>query len=166
MSHAEDADEVVSPRVIAIERAMNELTYFSARARQHERLMSVAGLSLDRSAAATLRYLADAEPIRAKELAARLSVEPSHVTRQVQALERTGHVERTRDAEDNRAVLIRLTDTGREAVERMRTASRHGMQQVLADWSDADVDQLSSLFRRMVDDFVAHAEDESRFRFR
>jgi hypothetical protein len=29
----------------------------------------------------------------------------------------------------------------------------------LADWSAEDLDRLSALFRRLVEDFVAHAED-------
>jgi len=167
MSDAADAaaQPVVSPEVSAIERSLNEYAHFASRARQHERLMAITALPLDRSAAATLRQLADAEPARIGELATRLAVEASHVTRQVQALEKTGYVARTADPEDGRAQLVRLTGLGRDAVERIRTVSRHGMQQVLENWPTEDVERLAVLIRRMVDDFIAHAEDESRYRF-
>ena len=153
----------VSTEIVDIEVALTEIAYLASRARQHERLMAVAGLSLDRSAAAVLRHLAQAEPVRASELATRLAVEASHVTRQVQQLERTGHVVRVPDPDDGRAQLIELTDAGRRTVERMRVVGCLGMQQVLGDWPAEDLSRLAVLFRRMVDDFVAHAEDEFAF---
>lgn len=162
---ADHVAQSVSPEIIAIEESLTELAHIATRARQHERLMAVAALALDRAAAATLRQLADCEPARIGELAARLAVEASHVTRQVQLLEKAGYVARTVDPEDGRAQLVQLTGLGRGAVQRIRTASRHGVQLALADWSAEDVKGLAVLFRRMVDDFVAHAEDELGYRF-
>ena len=153
----------VSPEIVEIEVALSEIAYLASRARQHERLMAVAGLSLDRSAAALLRQLAMAEPVRASELANRLAVEASHVTRQVQQLERTGYVTRVPDPDDRRAQLIKLTPLGRQTFERIRAVGVLGMQQVLDKWPREDLHTLSVLFRRMVDDFVAHAEDEIAF---
>jgi DNA-binding MarR family transcriptional regulator len=156
-------DAGVSPEVAEIEVALTEIAYLAGRARQHERLMAVAGLSLDRSAAAMLRRLAADEPIRAGELANRLAVEASHVTRQIQQLERSGHVTRVPDPEDGRAQLIQLTPLGRAAVERIRLVGCLGMQQALEGWPIEEREKLAVLFRRMVDDFVAHAEDEITF---
>jgi DNA-binding MarR family transcriptional regulator len=153
----------VSTEIVEIEVALSEIAYLASRARQHERLMAVAGLSLDRSAAALLRHLAMAEPIRASELANRLAVEASHVTRQVQQLERTGYVTRVPDPDDRRAQLIKLTPEGRQTFERIRAVGVLGMQQVLDQWPREDLRALAVLFRRMVDDFVAHAEDEIAF---
>ena len=152
-----------SPEIDEIETALTEIAYLASRARQHERLMAVAGVPLDRSAAALLRQLAMAEPIRAGELAGRLAVEASHVTRQIQQLERTGHVTRVPDPNDGRAQLIQLTSMGRTTYERIRTAGCLGMQQVLGAWPDEDLRTLAVLFRRMVDEFVAHADDEIAF---
>jgi DNA-binding MarR family transcriptional regulator len=153
----------VSSEIVDIEVALTEIAYLAGRARRHERLMAVAGVSLDRAAAALLRHLALAEPVRAGELATRLAVEASHVTRQVQQLERTGYITRVPDPEDGRAQLIKLTDTGRGTVERMRVVGCLGMQQVLGGWPAEELSTLAVLFRRMVDDFVAHAEDEFDF---
>jgi DNA-binding MarR family transcriptional regulator len=154
---------VIAAEIAEIEVALTEIAYLASRARQHERLMAVARVDLDRSAAALLRHLAMAEPIRAGELANRLAVEASHVTRQIQQLERTGYATRVPDPHDGRAQLIQLTPAGRATVERIRAVGCLGMQQVLGEWPAEDLSKLAVLFRRMVDDFVAHAEDEIAF---
>ncbi|MEU9387962.1 MarR family transcriptional regulator [Streptomyces sp. NPDC048279] len=150
-----------SPEVMEIERALTRITYLSTRARQHERLMALAGVPLDRAAVALLRQIADSEPLRPGELAQRLGVEASHVTRTVQQLQRTGHVTRAPDPDDRRAQRIELTDAGREAVDRVRDAGARGMQLALATWKPEELRELATLFHRMVDDFLAYAvEDE------
>ncbi|MEU1512841.1 MarR family transcriptional regulator [Streptomyces sp. NPDC005811] len=148
----------VSTDVIAIEQSLTRITYLAGRARQHERLMSLAGFPLDRAAVAILRHLAEDEMLRPGVLAVRLSVEASHVTRQLRHLEQAGHVTRVPDPEDRRAQLIRLTDSGRTAVRRIRAAGLRGMEAALADWEPADLHRLAALFERLVSDFVTHAE--------
>ncbi|MEU2779939.1 MarR family transcriptional regulator [Streptomyces sp. NPDC007162] len=150
-----------TPEVVEIERALTRITYLSTRARQHERLMALAGVPLDRAAVALLRQVADSEPLRPGELAQRLGVEASHVTRTVQQLQRSGHVTRVPDPDDRRAQRIELTDAGRGAVERVRDAGARGMQLALGDWQPEELRQLAVLFHRMVDDFLSYAvEDE------
>ncbi|MQY10316.1 hypothetical protein SRB5_04230 [Streptomyces sp. RB5] len=149
----------VPAEVIEIERALSRITHLSGRFRQHEKLMATAGVPLDRASVSVLRRLADNEPLRPGELAARLAVEASHVTRQVQRLEHAGYVVRVPDPDDGRAQRIGLTDAGRDAVERIREVSRRGMQEALADWSAEDLNRLAALFNRMVDDFVTKAAE-------
>ena len=108
---------------------------------------------------ALLRQMADTEPLRPGELANRLGVEASHVTRQVQQLEKSGYVTRVPDPDDRRAQRIELTDTGQDAVERIREAGTRGMQMALADWSPEELRQLATLFHRMVDDFLSAAAE-------
>lgn len=160
MSAISSEAPTVATEIVEIESALTKIAYLASRSRQHERLMALAGVDLDRSAAALLRHLAMAEPIRASELANLLAVEASHVTRQIQQLERTEYVTRVPDPDDGRAQLIQLTRKGRVAVERIRAAGCLGMQQVLGEWPAKDLSTLAILFRRMVDDFVAHADDE------
>ncbi|MEU0603553.1 MarR family transcriptional regulator [Streptomyces sp. NPDC006393] len=149
----------ISPEVAEIERALTRITYLSTRARQHERLMGLAGVPLDRAAVALLRQIADSEPLRPGELANRLGVEASHVTRTVQQLEKSGHVTRVPDPDDRRAQRIRLTEPGREAIARIREAGARGMQLALSGWPAEELHQLATLFHRMVDDFLAYAND-------
>ncbi|MFE6825052.1 MarR family winged helix-turn-helix transcriptional regulator [Streptomyces sp. NPDC057690] len=144
--------------VIAVEQALTRITYLATRARRHERLMAHAGLPLDRAAVAILRHLAETDPLRPGMLAVRLSVEASHVTRQLRQLERSGLVVRFPDPADRRAQLIQLTEAGRVAIGRVRDVGRRGMSLALADWTPDDLRQLATLFHRLVDDFVTHAE--------
>ncbi|MEZ3182915.1 MarR family transcriptional regulator [Streptomyces pimonensis] len=153
-------DASAPPEVAEIERAFHRLAYLSTRARRHERLMALAGVPLDRAAVALLRQMADTEPMRPGELAARLGVEASHVTRTVQQLQKSGHVTRVPDPDDRRAQRIELTGSGREAIARIRETGIRGIQAALADWSPDDLRQLATLFHRMVDDFLAHAAEE------
>ncbi|MEV2213236.1 MarR family transcriptional regulator [Streptomyces sp. NPDC050997] len=150
----------VRTTVAEIEGALTRVAYLAGRARQHERLMAVAGLALDRAAVSILRHIGESEPQRPGVLAVRLSVEASHVTRQIRELERGGYVVRVPDPEDRRARRVQLTEAGMAAVERIREVSRRGMGMALAGWSDEDLGQLATLFRRLVHDFVAHAEDQ------
>ena len=149
-----------SDEVIEIERALTRITYLSTRARRHERLMALAGVPLDRAAVALLRQVADSEPLRPGELAIRLGVEASHVTRTVQQLQKSGYVTRVPDPDDRRAQRIELTEAGREAIARVRDAGARGMQSALSEWTPEELRQLATLFHRMVDDFLAYAVDE------
>ncbi|MGF0174026.1 MarR family winged helix-turn-helix transcriptional regulator [Streptomyces sp. Marseille-Q5077] len=153
-------DTPASPEVIEIERALTRITYLSTRARQHDRLMALAHVPLDRAAVALLRQIADSESLRPGELANRLGVEASHVTRTVQQLQKSGYVTRVPDPQDRRAQRIELTEPGRQAIARVREAGARGMQLALSDWSPEELRQLATLFHRMVDDFLAHAVDE------
>ena len=151
---------VASPEVIEIERALTRITYLSTRARQHDRLMTLAGVPLDRAAVALLRQVADSEPLRPGELAIRLGVEASHVTRTVQQLQKSGYVTRVPDPDDRRAQRIQLTEAGEQAIARVRDAGARGMQLALADWSPEELRRLATLFHRMVDDFLSYSIDE------
>jgi len=160
MSTPPQAASPASTEVIEIERALNRITYLISRSRQHDRLMTLAGVPLDRAAVALLRQIADSEPLRPGELANRLAVEASHVTRQVQQLQKTGYVTRVPDPDDRRAQRIELTEAGRTAVRRVREAGARGMQMALSEWSPEDLRQLATLFHRMVDDFLTYADDK------
>ncbi|MET7571118.1 MarR family transcriptional regulator [Streptomyces sp. NPDC005492] len=149
-----------SPEVTEIERALTRITYLSTRARQHDRLMALAGVPLDRAAVALLRQVADSEPLRPGELAHRLGVEASHVTRTVQQLQKSGYVTRVPDPDDRRAQRIELTEAGQKAVASVRDAGARGMQMALSEWSTDELRQLATLFHRMVDDFLTYAIDE------
>ncbi|NGO10284.1 MarR family transcriptional regulator [Streptomyces sp. HC44] len=159
MSTPSPATTPASTEVTEIERALTRIAYLMGRTRQHDRLMALAGVPLDRAAVALLRQIGDSEPARPGELANRLAVEASHVTRQVQQLEKAGYVTRVPDPEDRRAQRIQITQTGQEAVDRIRETSARGMQMALSGWSPEELRQLATLFHRMVDDFLSYAAE-------
>ncbi|WP_344390608.1 MarR family transcriptional regulator [Streptomyces vastus] len=159
MSTPTPATTPASTEVIEIERALTRIAYLMGRTRQHDRLMALVGVPLDRAAVALLRQIDDSEPMRPGELANRLAVEASHVTRQVQQLVKGGYVTRVPDPDDRRAQRIQITKAGQEAVDRIRDMSARGMQMALSDWSPQELQQLATLFHRMVDDFLSYAAE-------
>ncbi len=157
---APDAAGVADAADVAeLERALTRIAYLLTRARRNDLITATAGVPLDRAAVVVLLQLAETGAMRPGELAARLEVEAPHITRQVQRLARAGYAERAGDPADRRAQLIRLTPAGRAAARRLRQAGRQGMQAALAHWPSADLHQLTTLFHRMVDDFLAYAAD-------
>ncbi|GAQ65701.1 MarR family winged helix-turn-helix transcriptional regulator [Streptomyces scabiei] len=144
--------------VAEIERLLARIAYVSGRARRHGSLMSDSGPSLDRVSVAILRHIAESEPSRPGVLAVRLSVEASHVTRQLRRLEGAGYVRRIPDPDDRRAQRVRIAGAGLAAFESVREAGRRSIEAALSDWSTEDRRRLARLFGRLADDFVDHAE--------
>ncbi|NEA66142.1 MarR family transcriptional regulator [Streptomyces sp. SID12488] len=138
-----------------IDRNLNRIAHLAYHARQHGRLRELAGVPLERSAVVLLRQIADSEPLRPGELANLLAVEASHVTRQVQQLQKAGYVTRVPDPDDRRAQRIRLTPAGAEAVVRIREVSCRSMSGALEGWSPHELRRLTAFVDRMVDDVLA-----------
>ncbi len=78
-----------------------------------------------------LMELSRAETLVQKELASRLRLEKSTVSRLVGMLEGHGWVERSRSLEDGRAVELRLTGAGRRTAEGISEARRAKFARVL-----------------------------------
>ncbi|MET7398662.1 MarR family transcriptional regulator [Dactylosporangium sp. NPDC005572] len=112
------------------------------------------GLSL--SQAAALHTLDTEPPLSQQELADRLGLEKSSVSRLVGDLERRGLLERRRDADNRRLNQLRLTDAGRAAHHGL-AGSFHGQFEqwsagLTAEERDALVRGLSALLRVARDD--------------
>lgn len=86
---------------------------------------------------------------RPTDLAAALGVGKPTLSRQVAALERLGLLERTPDAVDARAHVIRLTIDGTARLESARSARRTRFRTLLAGWPEADVACLAALLHRL-----------------
>jgi DNA-binding MarR family transcriptional regulator len=80
------------------------------------------GQPLSPSAAHALMELGCGESLSQGDLAARLCLEKSTVSRLVGQLEARGWVERRRAEHDGRVLLVRLTDDGRKTAERIAAA--------------------------------------------
>ena len=78
-----------------------------------------------------LMELSRAETLVQKELASRLRLEKSTVSRLVGMLEDRGWVKRSRSLQDGRAVELRLTEAGRQTAEDIAEARRAKFAQVL-----------------------------------
>ena len=71
-------------------------------------------------------------PMRQGELAARLQLEKSTVSRLVRQMEAQGWIQRNSDRFDGRAVLIRLTRQGRETASELARARQEKFARILA----------------------------------
>jgi len=84
------------------------------------------------------------------DLARRLHVSASTVTRQTLPLEKLGFVGREADPRDARLAYVVLTEAGREAVANARTTLEHMAAEVFRDrWSRPEIDALADLLGRL-----------------
>jgi DNA-binding MarR family transcriptional regulator len=99
---------------------------------------------LSRTAASVLATLRDTGPRRITELAEREAVAQPTVTTLVGRLERDGFVERRTDPDDARAVLVHLTQTGRDRLNEMRTAREAVLEKRLATLTEHEREVLAT----------------------
>jgi DNA-binding MarR family transcriptional regulator len=124
-----------------------------AAGHRHVNEMGAAGTAV--AALKALQY-GDCRP---SDLAARLHVGPSVVSRAIVPLEQDGLIERKPDPKDARACQLSLTPLGRERLDTLQAAYVERVRARFADWSDADAvyatTVLAALESALDDDQVA-----------
>jgi DNA-binding MarR family transcriptional regulator len=125
-----------------------QLTVLLRRVQRIHISTSSGEIDLDRSAYGLMCRLADEGPQRLGALATAFGLDPSTITRQVQALEKSGLAVRSVDREDRRASILDLTEEGRVVLDRTRSYRRSRLEQVLADWPDEDREELGRLLEQ------------------
>src|SRR4051812_44198419 len=95
-----------------------------------ERLRAEADVDLDRPGMQVL-WLLDEGPLRLSQVAARLGLDLSTISRKVAQLERAGLVERGEDPADRRAAAIALSVSGRDVHARLQAARRGMLEHLL-----------------------------------
>ncbi|MGY1756766.1 MULTISPECIES: MarR family winged helix-turn-helix transcriptional regulator [unclassified Geodermatophilus] len=103
---------------------------------------------LDGAAYGLLALLADAGPLRASDLVARLGLDKSTVSRQVASLVALGMVDREPDPADGRAQVLTPSPEGAARLARIRDARRERWEADLSGWPAEDVAQLGELLAR------------------
>jgi DNA-binding MarR family transcriptional regulator len=98
----------------------------------------------------TLDLLAAEDSWRMTDLADALRVDPSTATRAVQRLVRAGLAERRQSDEDGRVVMVSATAAGRARHEAVAGRRRKAMETMLAEFDDAERQQLADLLERFV----------------
>jgi len=123
--------------------------------RVHQRVAATAGVSLDRSSYWLASWLSDSDGLRLSDLAEALHTDLSTVSRQVQAAERSGLVERRPDPSDGRASLVYLTSVGQEVLDTVRAAQRAEILAAIDGWSPEDQQTFARLMDRFSSAFLA-----------
>jgi DNA-binding MarR family transcriptional regulator len=117
------------PLAAELSTCWRELSSILASRRLHASLHPDLGTKLTPSKLRALELLAQHDGLRVGELADRVGVDDTTATRLVDRLEELGLAERHNEEGDRRAILVGLTDDGRELVKGV-TAQR---QQFFAD---------------------------------
>ncbi|MEU1779958.1 MULTISPECIES: MarR family winged helix-turn-helix transcriptional regulator [Streptomyces] len=99
---------------------------------------------------AILAALADFGPHAQRDLARRLSIDPSDITKLVDELVASGCAERTRDPADRRRVAVTLTEEGRKALTDLNVEAAAVQDEVLAPLSAPEREQLAGLLGRVL----------------
>ena len=110
-------DDVGAARGELIERLSTSFRRMRKLGRTRAR-QALAGLDVSMPQIRALDYLSHG-PKRVSELSCHMSRGTSAATSMVDRLEKKGCVERTPDPSDRRVVLCRITDAGREALDRV-----------------------------------------------
>jgi DNA-binding MarR family transcriptional regulator len=154
--------------VESLATALQSLFGLLKRTRLHDHLLDRAQTDVDRAGLAVLLVLhavTDAVPfgagpsLRMTELAEQLHIDAPAVSRKVRQLERAGLIARTRDEADARAVRLRLTAAGREAVTAVRGARRSWLAEVTAGWPAAERAEFARLLGRFAEGGERHLEE-------
>jgi DNA-binding MarR family transcriptional regulator/GNAT superfamily N-acetyltransferase len=95
--------------------------------------------------------LAHAPALKPGDLVAWLGLDPGYVSRILKRFEANGLITRTRDPEDGRGFLIRLTEVGRAAFEPVNQASIKGLSAMIAHLSANQRQAVGAAARTLTD---------------
>jgi DNA-binding MarR family transcriptional regulator len=101
------------------------------------------------------------DAMRVTDVATRLGLDASTVSRQIKHLEDKGLVERTPDPADGRASLVQISATGQASMQAAFRRRYERIRAVLEPWTDDDRARLQELLTRLADDLAA-ASDRDR----
>ena len=116
----------------------------------------------DAARLAVLQIVGWGERARPSEVAAALGVHPSQITRQVKALEDSGHVHVEADPADRRSCFVSLTDDGWTEVARLTEVGMTRFEKFVADWDAADVREFTRLLTKFEETKAAVVEEEQK----
>src|SRR3954469_4549470 len=115
----------------ANEQIEQQMTVLLRRVQRIHLSTTVGEVNLERSAYGIMCKLADEGPQRLGALANAFGLDPSTITRQVQALEEIGLASRTTAPSARRPSILDLTENGREVLDEPRGPRRARLQQAL-----------------------------------
>lgn len=114
------------------------------------------GLKVSLSEVMALGELSDVEAMSQQELAARLGLEKSTVSRLAGGLEARGWLVRERDPANRRSYRLRLTDDGRAAADRVGQDLRRHHEALLGELTPTELEALTVGLAALGRAFDAH----------
>jgi DNA-binding MarR family transcriptional regulator len=153
MMEQQTIDEVdrTGTELDAVERAIERLLRLYGSRKVHARRALAAGVVISQPGFSLLRRLQEEGDLSIGELARLTQMDPAAAGRQIRLLEEEGLVMRTKDSDDGRVIVVRVTPKGAEVRKRLGSVGERHMADVLAGWSPADCQQLAILLPRFVE---------------
>jgi DNA-binding MarR family transcriptional regulator len=150
IDHMDDLDRA-GAEIDAIERAIERLLRLYGSRKVHARRAVAAGVVISQPGFSLLRRLQEEGDLSIGELARLTQMDPAAAGRQIRLLEEEELVMRTKDSDDGRVIVVRVTPKGAEVRKRLGNVGERHMADVFADWSPADCQQLAILLPRFVE---------------
>lgn len=113
------------------------------------------GDEVDAATIPILHVLTCTGPVRLSDLAQRLHLDASTVSRHARQLEERGLIARTDDPDDRRAARVAITELGSKVLSSCFDARKQRLAQALASWSTGDRHTLQRMATRFVADLNA-----------
>lgn len=95
-----------------------------------------------------------------EQLARRICIDKSNVTRHLAALEKCGYVERRQSEEDRRVTLVYPTEKAYDILPYIREITREWNQYLTEDFTEEELTQLYALLGRLYDKATTYARRE------
>jgi DNA-binding MarR family transcriptional regulator len=109
-----------------------------------------------------LGLVAGSPRLRPGEVAQRLGMAASSVTRHVQALEDAGQLAVLPDPQDARTCLLEVTGAGRRELAELARVGAETFAAVVEDWPDEDIPALTELLERLRRDWAERGDGARR----
>lgn len=114
---------------------------------------------LERAHYLLLRYLSQG-PMSVGKLAEKLCLDNSTVTRQINAMEKRGLIQKTPNPADGRSALIVTTAAGRDTADDMHALRVKRITALLAHWDPEEIHTLVRLTARLRQDLSQSLHDK------
>jgi len=112
--------------------------------------LSAHGLGLSDYFVLNQLYLAPSQKMRRSELAERVGLSPSGITRLLNPLEKIGLVEKEANARDARVSLVTLSTAGIKVYEEAKTTFSEASNALFTSLNSAQLDKLSGLVKALL----------------
>jgi len=143
MTDTVEVDELVAA-LIGLMGALNN-------PRQDDALLAEAGLDLDRALFPLVARLGALGPMGVAALGDHAGRDHTTISRQLAVLEEQGLVRRRANKDDRRVREAILTAQGARVAQRIVTARRRLLTELLADWSASERKSFAALARKMAE---------------
>lgn len=98
-----------------------------------------------------LRVVAEIGEVRASDLARRLIVTKTSISRYVNEMLDAGLLSQRRDPTDGRATLLSISPLGRRTLAEREDRRSAVLRELCAGWTEDDVDRMTTLLQRLND---------------